>query len=314
VNIDFTTTALLESIKRRAMIPASQVLFTDAELLSVLTEELHADIVPLILSVREDFFLYNHDQSIDASENKYAIHARAFGQKLKDAVLLNSDGKEVDLPRSNPSSLKKEQSKGTFLSSGPTFYFEGDEVVIYPDTSNLGSMSLRMKIYRRPNNLVAQSAAGQITAVDTSLKTITLSNLPSAWAAGDDVDVIKGQPGFKSRGDDQDVASIVTATKTLTMTAAIPDGTAVGDWVSLAGDSPIPQIPYEVHNILAQRGAIKVLESLGDASGLQAAADVYTDMVDKFKITVTPRADDSPKRLVSSSPLFGDNGRSSGWW
>ena len=118
----------------------------------------------------------------------------------------------------------------------------------------------------------------------------------------------------RAGGDDQDVASIVTATKTLTMTAAIPDGTAVGDWVSLAGDSPIPQIPYEVHNILAQRGAIKVLESLGDASGLQAAADVYTDMVDKFKITVTPRADDSPKRLVSSSPLFGDNGRSSGWW
>ncbi len=314
MNIDFTTTALLASVKRRAMIPASQVLFQDSDLLNILTEELHADIVPLILSVREDHFLYNHDQAIDTSASKYAIHARAFGQKLKDVVLLNSDSKEVDLPRANPASIKKEQSLGSFPTAGPSFHFEGDDVVIYPDASNLGNMSLRMKIFRRPNNLVAQSAAGKITAIDTALKQLTLANLPTTWVAGDDVDIIKGQPGFKSRGDDQDIASINTASKILTMTAAIPSGTVVGDWVSLAGESPIPQIPYEVHNILAQRGVIKVLEDLGDANGLQAAADVYKDMVEKCKVMVAPRADDSPKRLISSSPLFGGGRGSRGWW
>lgn len=316
MNIDFTTTAMLASIKRRAMIPTSQVLFQDSDLLSILTEELQSDIVPLILSVREDHFVHNYDVDIDATVNRYAIHLRAFGQKLKDLVLLNDNDREVNIPRANPSSIKQEQAFGYSypVSAGRVFFFEGDEVVIFPDTATLGGMQLRQKIYRRPNNLVAQSAAGQITAIDTTTKVLTLGNVPNTWTAASVIDIIKGTPGFKSRGDDLALTAVDATAKTVTLSAAVPSGVVVGDWVSLAGESPIPQIPYETHHILAQRGMIKVLEDLGDQSGLQAAADVYKDMVSKFLIMMSPRADDSPKRLVSASPLFGEGRRNAGWW
>lgn len=313
--IDFTTTALIESIKTRAMIPTTQKLFSNPLILKIATEELLSDIVPLIMNVREEYFVQYYDQQISTTQSKYRLPARAIGLKLRDAVLLNASGREVALPRLEADQLKHQWFMGNYsiYMNRRGFYFQDGFVQLFPDAAALGAYQLRMKFFRRPNNLCLTSDAGRVTIVDTLTNTVTLNNFPTTWTTADTYDVIKGSPGFESLGDDITIVALDNALRTITF-STLPTGLAVGDWISQSGFSPIPQIPYEVFNILEQRVTIKLLEDMKDTEGLKSAADVYKDMTDKFQTLVSPRADGSPKRIVRSSTLFGDRRYRGNWW
>lgn len=313
--IDYTSAANIEGVKRRATLPDNAAaLYPDDIICKILTAELHSVIVPLLMSVREDYLLHNSDQDIVSGTNSYEIPSRAVGQKLKDVVLVNSDGRESGISRIDTGNIKDEPLSGSVVSDRG-FYFEDDRVVLYPDGASFTQYDLRMKYFRRPNNIIETSSAGKITAINTGSKIVTLDNLPAAWTTATTFDFIKGTPGFKSRADDKAITSLSTVSKTLTFTDSLPDGLIVGDWVAESGFSPIAQIPYDVHNLLEQRAAVKVLEEMGD-SGIKGAADVYKDMVDRFMVLVTPRADGSHKKIVSKNPLFGggSSSRRPPWW
>jgi plasmid stabilization system protein ParE len=296
--IDFTTTGLIASVRRRGMAPTSQLLFTDQELADILSEELHADIVPLLMKEQEDFLAVDYDQAIDTSVNVYYLPPRAVGGKLKDVVLVDSVGREINFPRlSDPQS---KQAPLVINASTQGWVFEMDRVKILPNAQGLGSYTLRMKHYRRPNNLVKVATAGQITAINTGTMEVTLANAPSAWSVSTLFDVIQGTPFFRAWGEDQVITNKSGSVLTF---ASLPAGMAVGDWVAEQGFSPIPQIPYEVFNILAQRAVIKVLEDMGDREGMNAAIKVYEDMADKFRGLVSPRSDGTPQKLVSGGGI-----------
>ena len=91
--------------------------------------------------------------------------------------------------------------------------------------------------------------------------------------------------------------------------STLPDGIAVGDYVSESGKSPIPQIPYEGHHLLAQLVAIKVLEALGDAKGMQLAMSKYDSMLKNFIKLITERVDSSPKKIISRGSIFKSRSR-----
>lgn len=297
MGIDFTSTALIKTIKDDALLPNSQITYSDQDLADILSRELLSDIVPMIMSVREEYMVFPVDQAIDVTVNKYMIPTRAIGEKLRDVVLVDANGFEIKIPR-----LEPEYVKGLFVpfTIFTGFFFQNDQIVFYPNTSVLGAYTLRMKIFRRPNNIILTSNAGQVTAINTATNKITLSNVPSTWTIATLFDVVQGIPPFRAWGEDQTITAIDGTSITLT---SIPAGMAVGDWVAENGFSPIAQIPYEVFPLLCQRAVIKVLSGLGDANGLKEAADIYKDMVDKFKVMVTPRADGSPKRLVSNGGI-----------
>lgn len=311
--VDFTSTALLASIKRRAIIPDSQILYTDSDLLAIASEELRSTIAPLLMKVREEYMVTDYDQTIVSTQTAYRIPTRAIGQKLHDAVLLNPDGNEISMPRADPSQLKKQWMAGAYLAyaNRTKFYFKDDQVILFPDASAIAnSFSLRMKYYRRPNNLIATTDAAQITVIDATNKILTFASIPSTWTTSDVFDILKGTPSFRSWGDDLVITGITSTT--MTFSAAFASGLAVGDWVARAGVSPVPQIPYEVHDLLAQRSACKVLEGLADQNGLASAERVYDEMIGNFLSMVSPRADDSPKRIVRSNSLWGGS-RSPRW-
>ena len=96
---DWTTTnGLIPTIKRRAMMPTSQLLYTDAEILELANDELIDTIVPFVMSCQEDHWLATTDTAYDASTAEVSVPARAIGVKLK-AVAVLSAGSEYELPR-----------------------------------------------------------------------------------------------------------------------------------------------------------------------------------------------------------------------
>lgn len=283
---DYTTTELLASVRQRAQIPTSQTTFTDAKLLRIATEEMRSMLVPFIMSVREEYFVTYKDYTITASQSAYRIPERAIGGKLRDAVMVDSSGTIYELTRI-PSQRRANSNTGTPNS----FYIEGNYVCLYP-TPAVTVNTLRLYYYQRPGELIATSAAAACTGLSSTV--VTSGAVPSTMSTSTPLDFIRNGPGFETLAIDK-TPSGKTGT-TLTFAAStIPSEFAVGDYVCLAGQSPIPQIPYELHTILYQRTAIKVLEAIGDDAGLKRAREQLKEMENYQVQLISNRVDTKPK-------------------
>ncbi len=102
------------------------------------------------------------------------------------------------------------------------------------------------------------------------------------------------------------ITAIDNTLNTITV-ATLPTGLVVGDWICPAEMSCVPQIPYDMFPLLAQRGVIRCLESLGDTQNLQIAERKYQDMAVDFARTVSPRIEGTRKCLVNRTANFGWN-------
>jgi len=307
--IDYTTNELIEDIKQRASVPTSQSLFNEDRFVRFLSSKLRDNVVPLMLSVREDYFVTYVDldvTNLTAETNKYSLPERAIGMKLKDVVLVDDRGNEEQLPRLTyqdkalPGHVDYQSLYG--------FYVEGNSIRLFVQDSFVGE-TLRMYYYRRPNALVKTSNAGKILTIDSGTGVVTLDNAPTTWTTATTFDLICGKPPFDSKSDDTAITAIGGFDLTF---ATIPEGLAVGDWVCEANESVIPQIPYEGFSLLVQLGVVKVLEALNDTRGWQTAVEDYKQMQMDVKTMLSPRVDEATLKTVSRNGVW-RNGGSNKW-
>lgn len=306
--VDYTTTGLIAAIKLRGILPSSQTLYNAANMVTMMSKQLIADIVPAIMETKQEYLVQNYDQSISANQVSFFIPFRAVGLKLRDCVLVDSAGKEYPLRRFEPEDLKEGFDQGV-----KGFYVDNDKVNLIPSGNDYSQYTFRAKIFRRPNYLVQASGAAQITTIDTATKTVTCSSVPSSFTTSLTYDFIKGKPSFRVHAEEQ--ALSVKNGFDLTFSAALPSDLAVGDWVAETGFSPIPQIPYDLHPLLEQSTVILILRGLKDRTGVELAEAEYKKMLQKFGLVVNPRVDGAPQKIVSRRGIgaFSRGGPSGGW-
>lgn len=305
--MDYTTTALLASIRRRTMAPTATAAGTaDADLLALANEELQSYIAPLLLSVREEYLLANSSTTMTAGTAGYRLPSRAVGAKLREVVRLDSSSRIFHLALISLDELDEwPTDNGTPLA----FYFRGAELVLVPPPS--AAETLRMTYYRRPAEMVATTAVGAITAINTTTKVVTCATVPTTFDTGDTFDFVKSSAPFEVLAGDLAATAVTTgASGTVTLTAALPSGLAVGDYVCLADQSPVPQVPAELHPLLAHRVVVKICEALGDQQGLTLAQAQLAQAEQRIVEMLAPRIDGEPK--IVGSNQFGLLGRNMG--
>lgn len=289
--------------------PLSQNTLTSGVIIEALDEEMRSTIVPLILAAQEEYYVQNNDQTLVAGTYIYTIPKRAAFATWRDVVFVDTLGNEINMTNLPPEYVKITYPVGN-LPPMYTFGFilVNDHVQLWPPNMTVPiQYTLRMKIKRRPNHLTSYANCGQVTAIDTGTKVISLSvNGDGTWTTSTTFDVIPNSPQFTSLQDDMAITAIDNTANTITVTT-IPTGLAVGDWICPAQMSCIPQIPYDMFPLLAQRGVIRCLESLGDTQNLQIAERRYQDMAVDFARTVSPRIQGTRKTLVNRTANFGWN-------
>lgn len=310
--INYTTTSLLDNTRTNCLTPEADALFTDTRLLSILTFEQMTTLVPQIMKVQEEYFVHVYDILLSSSTTgRYPMPDRAVGKKLRDVALVDSNGNEQYITRMNPADVKFLNPSVTAQSQWVNgFYLENNSVVLFAGVP-VQYTYIRYRYYRRPNNLVAVGDAAQISVIDTLTKTLTCSSVPGDWVVGDTVDFISQHPSFDSLQDDATITGINNSDVTF---AALPTGLEVGDWISLSGTTPIPQLPYEAHPVLGQLGACKALEAMGDAN-VEMAWARYKQMSSDFYTSITPRTDSPAQKIVSPNNIS-QRGylRGGNWW
>lgn len=297
--IDYSTTALVASIKLKGSLPSSQNLFSDDDLISFLDSEMRSLIVPQIMDTREEFLIESVD--IVTTTGVLNIPSNAIGLKLKLVELVRGDGSSFPLPRieyQQRGSLSNTNGSGTPI----WFYLKGNKVYCYPAPTTGVPVTIRLTYLRRPNILTSTNNCGQITAIDVNTGIVSVVAAPTTWAVGTRLDIIQGIPGFDSLYEN--IAIVAVAGFDITLASVV--GLSVGDWLSPAGFSPIPQVVFEAHNLIAQAAAAKAMESLADSAGLEAAQAKLQEIQKSFNTMITPRVDSSVKKIVQfNGPMRG---------
>lgn len=289
----FTTAELITDIKQRAMIPTDQTTFTASDLLRFATDELRLTLLPLLLSEREEFYLTEAGatQALVAGTAACQMPARAVGQMLRDAYIVDANGNISNLTRIEYD--ERPDFDVTATGVPQHFYLRNNKIVLLPIPSS-ADYSLCTPYYIRPSKLIETTAAAQITAVTST--TITVSSLPTTITTSTTVDFIRNTGGFECISIDETPTIIASTTLTF---AAVPTGTAIGDWIALSGESPIPQLPAELHPLLSERTARKVMKAIGDANGVKLSEETIREMTEGALLITSNRVQGEPKRIVS---------------
>lgn len=290
----FTTTVLLlPALKRRGLLPSTVETLANSDYLELADGELQAMIVPLIMSVREEYFVTTLDTTLISGTASYNIPPRAIGGKLRDVLISDASSGFRQLDRIEPERVGNYGS----TSGGPIGYkLEGNYVVMVPSPgSNAGT--LRQTYFIRPGRLVESTGAGEITGIAGSV--ITCSNVPTTFTTSLRFDLQKGTPGFQNLAIDRAISAVTTgAGGTVTLSAAPPSELVIGDFVCLANESVIPQIPVEFHPLLAERVVFKALEALGDPKAV-VAKQVADEMSTRALTLATPRSEGSARVIIN---------------
>ena len=311
----FTSENLIESVKNKALIPISQITFTDEQILQIANEEIQTAIVPMLLDAREDYMVKYQEQGIVNGQDEYVIPARAIGGKLKDLTIFDSVA-IAETRRDNersiaylPSELVPYRTSSYATYDYQAFFFRGNNVVLHPKPSTDNAV-LRLYYFERPNRLVKQTDAGRIDSIDTTNNQVTLGNLPIDFSINTLVDFVKATPGFENRATDQTIQNINGLTLTFT---ELPTGLVVGDYVCLAEETPVVQLPVELHPILAQRVTVKILEAIGDTVGSNLARVKLQEMEINATGLLQPRIEGETKKIINPFSPLNVIGRSNRW-
>ncbi len=292
---DWTNANLVSSIKRRASVPTVQNLFTVDDFLSLGDEELQNTIFPMIMSIKGDYFTANQD-TVMTTATTYPIPQDAIGLKIKNLYWLQTTPYQrfVEITQLSQTDISR-QFAGGWAQFG--FYIDNNSIVLVP--SGFSGQTLRIKYYKRASRLVPNEEGGQITAINTGTKQVTLATLPTAFAVNSLVSGIDNNPGFETKASSLTITAIASPVITLSDVSNL----AVGYYICFDNESVIPQITVEAMPILAQSVAVKCLEAMNDP-GLGNAQTKLGEIVTTFLATMTPRVDSQvPKVVQRSGPL-----------
>lgn len=300
---------LLKSIKRRAVTPASQNLFEDQDFLDFATEEIDSHIVQLVTEQQANHFLVTRDIPIVAGKSKYPIHYRATGNKLKDLAFVPVNSNE-QVCKMSEVDISEVYDISSYNTNQPySYYTSSNEICLIPETSNYTG-SLRMSFYLRTNALVPMTEVGTITAIDFTLGIITVDSVPEKFLITNKYDFVMCQSPHKIITFDNSITSVNTVTKQITFgTGNLPESLVVGDLCCLGGETGIPNIPSDLHNLVAHRAAARILAAVGDTEALQIA-EAQSQVLQKAAAeTVRNRIEGSNKKIVNRSGFLNRRGR-----
>lgn len=284
-----TTKEIIQAIKLKGSFPTSNVLFTTADFLTLLNDEMNTNVVPLLTKLNGEYFLTYKDYSLTPGKNNYRIPSRAVASSLRDIQLIEN-GTTISLNRLQ----EEDKESGSVLG----YFLKGNEVVIQP-TPVSSNVTLRLAYYRRSSKLVSTTRCADITEIDTVNKSITVSGLPSNIALTTLVDFVQAESPYDVLSLDQAISSISGTTIFFT---ELPEDLVVGDYLCKAGESCVANIPEDLTPILVQAALVACLASKKDKS-----VDFEMQKLELMKRTtlemLSPRVKSDDVKIKSSSIL-----------
>lgn len=288
---EFDNDALLDDVKERGSLPANDLRFTEARLLAAATRELRDAVAPLLVETRAEHLVYAYTTPAVSGQAAYRMPERAVLGALRDVVWIDSSGTAAPPLREISSDSAEALNPGS--GTPVAYYTRNYSVVLVPVPNVTGTVS--MPHYARPNRLVAPDAVVTISAVNTAGSNYVLTAATTPPAGLQDsvpCDLVRAKPGFESLLTDTTPAYDNPSPGTYTYeiaTSLFAVAPEVGDYICLAGEAPVPQVPVELHGLLAARTAKRLVGAVGDAQAKQLLMEEVADLEARARSILSPR-------------------------
>ncbi len=163
--------------------------------------------------------------------------------------------------------------------------------------------------------------------IPTNIQSIQFNQVPSTYQdpitfqteslyiGGALVDFLQTNPGHRTYAIDVKIPKTGISSNVISFVLDdVPTNIFIGDYICLANECIIPQIPPDLHTSLAQRTATMILAALGDQAGLQASAMKVQEMEKKQIGLLDARVEGSalkvaPKKSILRFQGFGSRRR-----
>ena len=277
------TSDLLSKVKLKAALPEGR--FEDAEILEFAYDALLSELVPLIVSMRTEYYVKNETS---AAVEVTPIASRALGLALREVKLIRG-GAIQDLFLSNLEDVMTTQT-----GTPESFYLENNSIVLYPPPASSDD-TLKQSFFFRPNKLVTTDEVATIAGIDRATGIIT-ATIPDTWTTANLFDFVTARQGHDVLDWDV-VATSVTPTEITVDPSDIPSTLAVGDSLTLAGESAYAQIPDEAFNLLSQLTICDCLEEMGSLKELEAAQAKAEKLKSSLASILSNRVQGAPKKF-----------------
>lgn len=300
----YTTDELLSIIKKRSFLPVSQETFSDQDLLDMATDEMLSMVVPAVLSTREEWYVTCLPTAVDSTVTELDIPSRAIGGSLRE-VTLSVGETEFPLARLDLEDRTIVSNTGNVSA----FYLQGNQIKFLGAQEGI----VNQYFHARPGHLVPGSQCVTVNGYNTVAKFIEVNGtVPAEWQVGTKIDIIKASPHFEYRAMSLTITNV--AGSTIEVAEEFSNKIVPGDWVTLEDTSPVPQIPVEWFQYLAQTVVTQIFNSQGDAESGKTSYYKSEQLRKSALSLMAPRISGELKKAVSPKnrgylPGF----RSRGW-
>lgn len=306
--MSFTADDLLESIKRGISVPNYQVRFTDADILSFADEEIQTRLVPMITSLREEYFIKIVYIPMVQNQRDYQIPYRAVGRTVRDVKWYDGNVKSgMMFITPNDEQYYTNVNVGGRPSA---FYFIEDKIAVCP-APNASSGYIEVKYELRPNKLAILDDVGTISAINTTTGVVTLSAALTGLTTSTPIDFIRAKAGNVTYAFDVSPTNVSSTLVTFDPDD-LPSDLAVGDYVAFAGYTPVVQLPEEAHPVLANAVHCRLLRALGDYEGLNIEEAVLAQRLSFLRDALSPRVEGHPPVVMNRKGMIRRRGNSIG--
>lgn len=294
---------ILSGVKSRSIFATNQITINDDQLLSFLNSIIQLDMISLIDSTNQEFFVRTVDIPIVANQSRYRIPYRAMGRTIRDLKYHDTTtGNERfrDMVLINIDDLEFYQ---VGYKNYAAFYFKGDSIMVVPDVSSTITPGAALQVWYKLKPNTPCFLEDSALVVSVSDPDVTVAQVPTNLSPGTLIDFIQGREGCDIYDFDKPILNINGTTITFDV-GAIPTELQAGDYISLAQTSPvINMIPDECRPLIENKTAKLLLASIGDMAGSTQFDGWISDMEEMIQKLVEPRTDGNPQVIFNRFSL-----------
>ena len=295
-----TSQDLIDSIKNRANIPDTQDMISDEEILAFANEEMMLNFIPLVYSRHEDYYLVRQEIPLEAGVARYPIPYRAIASKVREVAIQTTNGDFREMFRISVDDVTSGYSQSN--NSVKNYYFEGEEIVLHVQEANfLPASGENLVVFYNlsPNALVESERVGVISNIsdDGTYTQLDFNTIPTVFSQGAEIDFIKTKAPHRVVSYDktiQEIGVVGVGGYIKVNMVDLPRNIKVGDRIALAGETDVVNAPSDLHSMLAQMVAERVLEAIGDEQGLASAGRKLAKMEKNASLILDNRSIGSP--------------------
>lgn len=287
---DYTTQKLIDRVALKAFVSSSTSL-TPQQILDLCNDSLRSYVVPLVNSLREEFWVGKEDITLTTDANGAVTVPDSFASTLR-TVAWNNGGVLTPLTRIEPENSFQYLAVGGSQPAG--FELRGYTLVVLPKVSGI---TLHLAAVMRPPQMVSVDDAAEVASQAGPV--LTLESVPLDWqsTAPTEVDLVSGASPF-SVIDTFGVVSLDSALGELTLDETPVLGAST--WAADVGGSPFANVPVELYPLLEVDVVATLYQALGDKR-LKGILERKKELEGLVQRSMGPRTQGNARVIVNPS-------------